>query len=85
MEALEELYWELLGAWNRKHAADFAALFAPDGSVVGFDGSQMEGRALFKARSRAFSPTTIRPGMWGRSGKCVPSLPTLACSGPSRA
>jgi uncharacterized protein (TIGR02246 family) len=43
MEALEELYWELLGAWNRKHAADFAALFAPDGSVVGFDGSQMQG------------------------------------------
>ena len=42
-EALEKLYWQLLDAWNRKHAGDFAALFASDGSVVGFDGSQLEG------------------------------------------
>src|SRR5687768_11361044 len=39
------LYTRLLEAWNRRSAADFAALFEPDGSTVGFDGSQMNGRA----------------------------------------
>ena len=50
-EALEvaELYQRVLGAWNRRSAADFAALFAEDGSVVGFDGSQMNGRAAIAA------------------------------------
>jgi len=38
------LYRRLLEAWNRRNAADFAALFAPDGNTVGFDGSQMNGR-----------------------------------------
>jgi uncharacterized protein (TIGR02246 family) len=39
------LYTRLLEAWNRRSADDFAALFEPDGSAVGFDGSQMTGRA----------------------------------------
>lgn len=39
------LYQQLLEAWNARDAAAFAALFADDGSVVGFDGSQMNGRA----------------------------------------
>jgi uncharacterized protein (TIGR02246 family) len=38
------LYTRLLEAWNRRNAGDFAALFAPDGNTVGFDGSQMNGR-----------------------------------------
>jgi uncharacterized protein (TIGR02246 family) len=37
------VYTELLDAWNRRDAAAFAALFAPDGHVTGFDGSQMHG------------------------------------------
>jgi methyltransferase (TIGR00027 family)/uncharacterized protein (TIGR02246 family) len=37
------LYRQLLDAWNRRDAADMAALFTPDGSLVGFDGSQVDG------------------------------------------
>ena len=39
------LYQQLLESWNRRDAAAYAALFAEDASVVGFDGSQMNGRA----------------------------------------
>ena len=39
------LYQQLLDAWNNRDAAAFAALFSEDGSVVGFDGSPMNGRA----------------------------------------
>lgn len=38
------LYQHLLEAWNARDAAAFAGLFSDDGSVVGFDGSPMNGR-----------------------------------------
>src|SRR5581483_6595197 len=38
------VFTKLLEAWNRRSAEDFAMLFETDGSVVGFDGSQMNGR-----------------------------------------
>ena len=38
------LYRELLTAWNARDATRFAAAFSEDGSAVGFDGSQMNGR-----------------------------------------
>ena len=44
------LYQQLLGSWNRRDAAAYAALFAEDASVVGFDGSQMNGRAEIEAQ-----------------------------------
>jgi methyltransferase (TIGR00027 family)/uncharacterized protein (TIGR02246 family) len=37
------LYRALLDAWNRRDAAGMAALFTHDGSLVGFDGSQIDG------------------------------------------
>jgi uncharacterized protein (TIGR02246 family) len=43
------LYHKLLDRWNDRDAAGFAALFAEDGSVVGFDGSQVNGRAQIAA------------------------------------
>ena len=43
-DAVSSLHKQLLDAWNRRAAADFAALFAEDAYVVGFDGSQMDGR-----------------------------------------
>ena len=43
------LYTELLTTWNRQDAAAFAGLFAPEGSCVGFDGSQMDGPATIAA------------------------------------
>ncbi len=38
------LYRNLLDCWNRRAADEFAALFTEAGSVVGFDGSQVNGR-----------------------------------------
>ena len=38
------LYTRLLEAWNRRGSDAFASLFTETGSVVGFDGSQMNGR-----------------------------------------
>jgi uncharacterized protein (TIGR02246 family) len=43
--AVQALYRQLLDAWNRQDAQAFAGLIAADGNVVGFDGSQMDGRA----------------------------------------
>ena len=39
------LYRELLACWNKRDAADLAALFAEDGNLVGFDGSPLNGQA----------------------------------------
>jgi len=41
---IEKLYKELLDSWNRQDAKGMASLFAIDGSSVGFDGSQMNGK-----------------------------------------
>ena len=41
----EALYAQLLETWNGRDAAAYGALFAPDGNVVGFDGSQIDGSA----------------------------------------
>jgi uncharacterized protein (TIGR02246 family) len=38
-----ELYEELLSAWNRRDAKAYAACFADDAALVGFDGSQVAG------------------------------------------
>ncbi len=38
------LYRELLDGWNQRNAEAFAAPFAEDGEVIGFDGSDMTGR-----------------------------------------
>ena len=42
---ISALYQQLLESWNQRNATTFAGLFAEDASVVGFDGSQMNGRA----------------------------------------
>ena len=47
------VYQQLLQAWNDQDAAAFSALFAPDGSAVGFDGSPMNGRQEIGAAVRA--------------------------------
>ena len=38
------LYQQLLDGWNKRNADAFAASFAEDGHVIGFDGSQMAGQ-----------------------------------------
>jgi len=39
------LYQALIDAWNRKDAHGFSACFADVANAIGFDGSQMDGRA----------------------------------------
>jgi len=51
-----ELYVKLLGCWNTSNAAGFAGLFLKNGSVIGFDGSQMNGQLnILEEISRIFS------------------------------
>ncbi len=42
--AVRSLYQSLIAAWNKRDAAAMAELMALDGNMVGFDGSQMNGR-----------------------------------------
>jgi len=43
--AVRDLYAAILKGWNRADARAFAAPFAEDGEVIGFDGSPVTGRA----------------------------------------
>ena len=38
----------LIEAWNRRSAADFGVLFEENGAVIGFDGSQMQEKAMIQ-------------------------------------
>jgi uncharacterized protein (TIGR02246 family) len=42
------VYRELLEAWNRRDASAYAALFSAAAHVIGFDGSQMDGRTAIE-------------------------------------
>jgi uncharacterized protein (TIGR02246 family) len=41
---LERLHGAILDAWNRQDADGYARYFGDDAIVVGFDGSEMQGR-----------------------------------------
>ena len=47
-EAVRDLYARLLHAWNGRDAEAFAALFAADGGLIGFDGSQAFGAEVLE-------------------------------------
>jgi uncharacterized protein (TIGR02246 family) len=51
-DEVRTLYRDLLDRWNRRDAADMAALFADEGHVIGFDGSQVDGRSAIEAHLR---------------------------------
>jgi uncharacterized protein (TIGR02246 family) len=51
-EHIVALYTQMLEAWNRRDADAFTALFTDECTVVGFDGSQMNGRAHANAELR---------------------------------
>ena len=48
-DQVRSLYKNLLEAWNRRDAGAMAALFSPDGNVIGFDGSQLDGPAVIES------------------------------------
>jgi uncharacterized protein (TIGR02246 family) len=49
---VQELYRDLLDAWNKRDAQAFAALYEEAGNQIGFDGSQMNGQAEIEAHLR---------------------------------
>ena len=51
-DAVRALYRQLLDGWNQHDAGAFAAPFAEDGEVIGFDGSQMISRAEISSTLR---------------------------------
>lgn len=54
--ATRDLYERLIQAWNKRNARDYALLFASNGSIVGFDGSQVSGQMEIGAHvSEVFS------------------------------
>jgi uncharacterized protein (TIGR02246 family) len=54
--ATRELYQRLIEAWNKRNARDYALAFASTGSLVGFDGSQVNGQMEIGAHvSEVFS------------------------------
>ncbi|HKI02447.1 MAG TPA: SgcJ/EcaC family oxidoreductase [Thermoanaerobaculia bacterium] len=53
---IRTLYQSILDAWNRRNAAEYAALVAEDGDLIGFDGSTMKGSSEVEAElSRIFA------------------------------
>jgi uncharacterized protein (TIGR02246 family) len=48
-EDAQDLFWELLAAWNRRDAHGMARLYAPDGVQIGFDGSHVSGADAIEA------------------------------------
>jgi uncharacterized protein (TIGR02246 family) len=42
--ATRDLYERLIETWNKRNAREYALLFASNGSIVGFDGSQVNGQ-----------------------------------------
>jgi uncharacterized protein (TIGR02246 family) len=51
--ATRKLYADLLRCWNERNAESFARLFTRNGSVVGFDGSQVNGHEEIEAHLSA--------------------------------
>lgn len=43
-EHILALYQQLLQQWNKRNAAGMAGIFASDGTMIGFDGSQLNGQ-----------------------------------------
>ena len=54
--ATRDLYSQLLEAWDKRNARNYALLFAGDATLIGFDGSQVNGQLEIGAHvSEVFS------------------------------
>ena len=60
------LYARMLDSWNRRSAADIAALFEPGGNVVGFDGSPLNGQAEIESTLRQIFDSQPTPPYVGK-------------------
>src|SRR5688500_4253130 len=52
-DLVTRLYHDLLDAWNRRDGDAFAALFEDEGTLIGFDGSQMNGKTTIAGHLNA--------------------------------
>jgi uncharacterized protein (TIGR02246 family) len=43
-QAIYALYYQLIAGWNERNGAAYGNCFSEDGAVIGFDGSQMNGK-----------------------------------------
>jgi uncharacterized protein (TIGR02246 family) len=59
--AARDLYARLIAAWNERDAARFAELFASDGSMIGFDGSQAIGPEIREHLDQVFGDHPTAP------------------------
>lgn len=59
---VEDLYRQLIDAWNKRDADAFAELFILDGETVGFDGSHYNGRgAIHEEIKKVFASHPTAP------------------------
>src|SRR4051794_30897618 len=53
---VRELYRRIIDGWNQSNGDEFAAPFADDGIVIGFDGSESDGReSIAEEMNRIFA------------------------------
>ena len=52
MQQIVQLYNELITAWNQQNAEAMARLFAKQGEMIGYDGSDAVGQEEIQVRSR---------------------------------
>jgi uncharacterized protein (TIGR02246 family) len=64
--AVRALHAALLGGWNRRSAEAFAAPFAEDGQVVGFDGTEHSGREQITGDLQRIFTDHVTPAYVGR-------------------
>jgi uncharacterized protein (TIGR02246 family) len=63
--AIRGLYERMLGGWNARDGDAFAAPFVEDGAVIGFDGSEVAGRAeIGAAQARIFADHPTARYVW---------------------
>lgn len=78
---VQRLYRAVLDAWNRRDAEKFGALFAASGSMVGFDGSQVDGSDKISAHLAAIfaeHPTPSYTGLVDEVRMVAPGVAILS-------
>ena len=62
---IEVLYKKLLACWNKQDAKGMASLFAHDGNIIGYDGSQINGRSQIESEmTRIFTNHQTASYVW---------------------
>jgi len=60
-ESIRALYRALIDAWNARDAVAMSSVFADDANLVGFDGSQLDGRAAIESSVRDIFENHVVP------------------------